>query len=90
MVNDGAKNVLVNRGKSLLAAGIVGCDGTFGVGDLVDVVDERSSRIARGVTNYASEEIAQIKGKRSTEIEKILGHKDFDEGIHRDNMVMGV
>ena len=88
IVNEGAKKVLVGRGKSLLAAGIVGCEGVFEVGDLISVVDEDSCQIARGLTNYAASEIALIRGKRSSEIEKILGRKDYDEVIHRDNMVL--
>lgn len=90
VVNDGAKKMLAERGKSLLAAGIVGCSGSFEVGDLVSVVDEESRQVARGLVNYAAGEIKLIKGKRSGEIEKILGHKDFDEVIHRDNLVLGV
>jgi glutamate 5-kinase len=90
VVNEGARKVLSERGKSLLAAGIVRCEGSFNVGDLVAVVDESSRHVARGLTNYASSEINLIRGKRSTEIEKILGYKDFDEVIHRDNLVLGV
>ena len=89
-VNEGARNMLVERGKSLLAAGIVGCEGSFAVGDLVEVVDEDSRHLARGLANYAAAEVKLIQGKRSTEIEKILGYKDFDEVIHRDNLVLGV
>jgi glutamate 5-kinase len=89
-VNEGARKMLVERGKSLLAAGITNCDGSFDIGELVCVFDESSNRIARGLTNYSSSELALIKGKRSSEIEKILGHKDFDEVIHRDNLVLGV
>ena len=90
VVNEGARKMLSERGKSLLAAGIVGCEGSFNVGDLVSVVDESSKQVARGLTNYSSSEIKLIQGKRSTEIEKILGYKDFDEVIHRDNLVLGV
>ncbi|MCE5313957.1 MAG: glutamate 5-kinase [Armatimonadota bacterium] len=90
IVNDGARKMLVECGKSLLSAGILGCKGRFEVGDLVAVLDESSNRIARGLTNYNSDELALIKGKRSSEIEAILGHKDFDEVIHRDNLVMGI
>lgn len=90
VINDGARSMVAGRGKSLLAAGIVGCEGTFDVGDLVAVMDEANHQIARGLTNYASAEIKLIKGKRSGEIERILGHKDFDEVIHRDNLVLGV
>ncbi len=89
-VNEGAKKSLIGRGTSLLAAGITGCEGGFDVGDLVSVVDEDSCRIARGLTNYAASEIQLIRGKRSSEIPKILGRKDYDEVIHRDNMVLGV
>ncbi len=90
IVNDGAKTALVKQGKSLLSVGVTGCTGAFEVGDLVSVVDEAGTKIARGLANYSCEEIDLIRGKRSEEIEAILGHKDFDEVIHRDNLVLGV
>lgn len=90
VVNEGAKRMLVEQGKSLLSAGIVGCEGSFEVGDLVAIVDENGEQIGRGFTNYSAQEVRLIQGKRSSEIEKILGHKDFDEVIHRDNLVLGV
>lgn len=89
VINEGAEKMLTERGKSLLAAGIVACGGPFQVGDLVAVVSENRDEIARGLTNYGSAEIELIRGKRSSEIEKILGYKDFDEVIHRDNLVLG-
>jgi glutamate 5-kinase len=90
VINEGARKMLAERGKSLLAAGIVGCEGGFDVGDLVGVVDEGHVQIARGLTNYAASELALIRGKHSDEIEQVLGYKDFDEVIHRDNLVLGV
>lgn len=90
VINEGARKMLVEKGKSLLSAGITACDGDFNEGDLVSVVDENGSEIARGLTNYNSSEIDQIKGIRSSEIEKVLGYKEYDEVIHRDNMVLGV
>ncbi len=90
IINEGAKKMLCDRGKSLLAAGIVACRGEFEVGDLVAIVDEKGDQIGRGFVNYSSQEIELIRGKRSSEIEKILGHKDFDEVVHRDNLVLGV
>lgn len=90
VVNEGARRVLTESGKSLLAVGIVGCEGTFDVGDLVAVIDESSRMIARGITNYAAGDLKLIKGKQSSEIEGILGYKDYDEVIHRDNLVLGV
>ncbi|NLN77567.1 MAG: glutamate 5-kinase [Armatimonadetes bacterium] len=90
IINEGAREMLISRGKSLLAAGIVGCEGVFEIGDLVAVIDEHHNQIARGLTNYAAAELTLIRGKHSDEIETILGYKDFDEVIHRDNLVLGV
>jgi glutamate 5-kinase len=87
-VNEGAKKMILERGKSLLAAGITGVAGSFASGDMVDVLDKDGNQIARGFVNYNAEEIEKIKGKKSSEIEPILGHKDFDEVIHRDNMAL--
>lgn len=89
-VNDGAKKMVVENGKSLLPAGIVDVTGAFKSGDLVAVADEGGIRLARGFANYGSSEIRQIKGRKTSEIEEILGYKDFDEVIHRDNLVLGV
>lgn len=90
VVNVGARDMLVGKGKSLLSAGIVGCEGDFHEGDMVSVVDERGMQIAKGLINYSHSEVSQIMGKRSSEISKILGYKEYDEVIHRDNMVLGV
>jgi len=90
VVNEGAREMLVNKGKSLLAAGIVDVQGNFEAGDLVAIEGEDNARFGRGFVNYSAAETRLIEGKRSGEIEGILGHKDFDEVVHRDNMVMGV
>ncbi len=90
VINDGAMQMLLKSGKSLLPAGVVDIDGSFKIGDLIAIADESRREIARGLTNYSSIEIAQIKGKRSSEIELLLGYKDYDEVIHRDNMVLGM
>ena len=89
-VNDGAREKILDGGKSLLAAGITGLQGSFSGGDLVRVLDGRGNQFARGLVNYSADEIEKIKGKRSSDIEAILGYKDFDEVIHRDNLVLGV
>jgi len=89
-VNEGAKRMITEGGKSLLPAGIVDVAGSFSAGDLVAVADERAHRLARGFANYSASEIRRIKGLKTSEIESVLGHKDFDEVIHRDNLVLGV
>jgi len=87
-VDDGAAAVLRRGGKSLLATGVIGVEGDFARGDIVDVVDAKDRRIARGKTNYASGELEKIKGLRTAQIRQVLGARPFDEVIHCDNMVL--
>ncbi|MHB0999952.1 MAG: glutamate 5-kinase [Armatimonadota bacterium] len=87
-VNDGAKQMITSRGKSVLAAGITSVDGSFQSGDMVKILDKDGNHFARGFVNYNAGEIDRIKGRQSTEIEEILGYKDFDEVVHRDNLVL--
>jgi glutamate 5-kinase len=87
-IDDGARNALMNKGTSLLAAGIVSVDGDFEIGDAVSIMDGNGKDIARGLVNYRRSDLDRIKGKRSGEIEGILGSKDFDEVVHRDNLVI--
>src|SRR5690606_11513229 len=89
-VDGGARKALVEGGKSLLAAGIVGVSGQFEEGDVVQVLDEDGRELARGLVNYGAEELARIQGRSTQEIHKILGYKYFDEVIHRDNLVLSV
>lgn len=85
-VDHGAELALLKRGKSLLASGVLAVEGEFDRGTVIGVVDTESREIARGLTNYSSSEIRQIAGHKSGDIEKILGAKDYDEVIHRDNL----
>jgi len=87
-VDDGAAAALRRGGKSLLASGITAVEGEFARGDVVDVLDAKDIRIARGKTNYASDELNRIKGLRTAHIAQVLGEKPFDEVIHRDNLVL--
>ncbi|MFZ3065214.1 MAG: glutamate 5-kinase [Nitrospirota bacterium] len=88
ILDDGAKNALLKKGKSLLSSGITGIEGNFDSGDAVSCVSPNGKEIAKGIVNYSSEEIKRIKGLKTTEIEKVLGYKYFDEVIHRDNLVI--
>ncbi len=87
-VNDGAKAMIIGKGKSILAAGIIDVAGNFSCGDMVAITDIDGNKFARGFVNYNADEINKIKGRHSSEIEDILGHKDFDEVIHRDNLAL--
>lgn len=88
IVDDGAAAALAKRNCSLLATGITEVTGNFGKGDVVVVRDLRGRELARGLINYSAAEARQIKGHRSTQFEKLLGRRAYDEVIHRDNMVV--
>ncbi|MEC4685476.1 MAG: glutamate 5-kinase [Nitrospirota bacterium] len=88
MVDDGAKDAILSRGKSLLPSGIISIEGSFKAGDAVYCTDTGGNRFAKGLTNYSSEEVGKLKGLRTSEIEKTLGYRYSDEVIHRDNLVL--
>ncbi len=88
VMDDGAAGAIMKSGKSLLPSGIVRVEGSFDTGDAVYCVDSRGTRIAKGIVNYSSQDTDRIKGKRTAEIEKVLGYKYSDEVIHRDNLVL--
>jgi glutamate 5-kinase len=88
VVDEGAVRPLCEGGKSLLAAGIRQVRGDFLGGAAVRVVGPGEVVLGVGLTNYSAEELAAIKGLRSQEIESRLGYKDYDEVIHRDNLVV--
>jgi glutamate 5-kinase len=87
-VDDGGREALVNKGKSLLPGGIVRIEGAFKIGDCVTCVDIKGSAFARGLVKYSSAELDRIKGLKTSQIESVLGHKDYDEVIHRDDLVI--
>lgn len=89
VVDDGCVLAMKKTGGcSLLPAGIFGITGEFEAGNTVSVVDANGHELARGLTNYSSEELAVIKGAKTADIEKLLGHKNYDEVIHRDDLVI--
>lgn len=88
VVDDGAAAALVKAGKSLLPIGVTRVEGSFRKGDLIAVTDLQGREIARGLSNYGADELSRIRGRRSREIEAVLGYKACDEVIHRDNLVI--
>jgi glutamate 5-kinase len=87
-IDEGARVAVAEKGKSLLPAGIQKVTGAFKQGDMVDLKSETGRTVARGLTNYSSDELEKIMGCRTSEIGDRLGQKEFDEVIHRDNMVL--
>jgi glutamate 5-kinase len=88
VVDDGAKNALLKKNKSLLPSGILEVHGEFKTNDTISVRSESNFEIARGVSGFSSTDLIKIKGRNTDEIEKILGHKLRDEVIHKDNLVL--
>ena len=87
IVDDGAAAAL-RRGKSLLPAGVVDVAGNFERGDCVIIRTGSGAEAGRGLSAYASADIARITGHKSGEIEAILGYRGRDEIIHRDDLVV--
>jgi glutamate 5-kinase len=88
VVDDGAARALVERGRSLLPAGIVAVQGEFGIGDVVACVDRQGRELARGLAGYTAKDVARIKGLSTRQIAPVLGYSNGDEVIHRDDLVL--
>jgi glutamate 5-kinase len=89
-IDAGARTAVTRRGKSLLASGIVGVQGEFTVGAPVEFQAPGGAAVGVGLVNYGAADIRRIMGLRSQHISQVLGHKPYDEVIHRDNLVIMV
>jgi glutamate 5-kinase len=87
-IDEGAVRALVDRGRSLLPAGILRVEGDFEIGDSVACVDGRGVEIARGLAVYSSADIDRLAGLPTKEIARVLGYTNGDEIIHRDDLVL--
>ena len=87
MIDAGALQAL-QEGKSLLPAGVVATRGHFDRGDTVSVVGPDGCEFARGICAYSDGDAARILGRRSSEIESLLGFRGRDEMIHRDDLAI--
>ena len=88
VVNSGAKKALVEKEKSLLPIGVVDVVHEFNKGDVISIVDEDDNEFARGIVNYDSEACRKVIGSHSDDIIKILGFKNYDAIITRDNITI--
>jgi glutamate 5-kinase len=87
-VDNGCVQALLKGGSSLLAAGITAVEGDFEMGNTISIVSASGRELARGITNYSSDDVSKIKGAHTHEICDLLGSKPFDEIVHRDNLVL--
>ncbi|MBQ8459306.1 glutamate 5-kinase [bacterium] len=88
VVNDGAKQALIEEMKSLLPIGVVKVINNFQKGDVISIVDENSQEFARGIVNYDSDSCKKLVGSHSDNIVDILGFKNYDAIITRDNITI--
>ncbi len=87
-LDNGAVNAILKSGKSLLAAGITEVEGEFQSQDAVQICAADGREIARGIVNYNSSELQQIRGYHSEDIPHILGYMGAETVVHRDNLVL--
>lgn len=87
IVDAGCEQALA-AGSSLLAAGIKQVEGEFEQGKTIRILSLSGREIARGLANYNAEETRRIMGLHTNEIAEVLGHKPYDEVVHRDNMTL--
>lgn len=88
IVDAGAHAALRTRKVSLLPRGLLSVKGNFKRGAVVELQTQDSRVFGRGVTRYSSEELGQLAGKKTGEIQTILGYKYHDEAVHRNDMVL--
>ena len=87
-LDQGAVDALTKRGKSLLASGIVTVTGSFEAGDPISCLDPDGKEFAKGLVNCSSDTLMKIKGLKTAEIQQRLGPQEYEEVIHRDNLVI--
>ncbi|WP_448585792.1 glutamate 5-kinase [Thermaurantiacus sp.] len=85
---DAGAAAALRAGKSLLAAGVLAAEGAFARGDAVDVAEADAPPFARGLVAYTAEEVSRIRGRKTSEIEALLGYAPRSAVIHRDQMVI--
>jgi len=88
VVDEGAQKAVTERKKSLLPTGVTDVLGQFKKGDLIRVMDKDRAEIARGLTQYSSADVKKIMGKKTGEIESVLGQMLYEEIVHRDYMFL--
>ncbi|WP_444945747.1 glutamate 5-kinase [Microbulbifer sp. VTAC004] len=88
VLDSGAEKALCESGGSLLAVGVTEVEGRFQRGDLVSCRSGEGREVARGLVNYDSSESARILGRASEKFVELLGYRDDDELIHRDNLIL--
>jgi glutamate 5-kinase len=88
VLDPGAVTAVVERRMSLLPAGITAVEGAFDAGDPVDLCDQKGSAVARGLINYAAQELPGLLGRSTRDLARELGPAYEREVVHRDDLVL--
>lgn len=88
LVDDGARKVLLEGGKSLLPAGVTGVRGDFVPGEMVSIADQKGRVFARGIARWSSGQVDRCRGKRTDEVRGILGEGTPAVVVHRDDLTI--
>ena len=89
VVDRGAERAILEQGRSLLPAGVKGIRGAFAMGSVISILDEDGREVARGLSNFSSDDLEKIRGMNTKRIPEVLGVEAyFDEVVHRDNLVI--
>jgi glutamate 5-kinase len=84
----GAAKAVESQGRSLLAIGVIGVEGSFVKGDVVSLCDATAREFGRGLSNYSAAQMAIIAGQPTDRIAELLGQCPYEEVVHRDNLVV--
>ena len=87
-LDPGAVRAVVERGASLLAAGVTHVEGAFVAGDPVDLTDPDGGVVARGLVNFDADELPALLGRSTPDLARELGAAYDREVVHRDDLVL--
>lgn len=88
VIDDGAVRALVERGASLLPAGIVGVTGSFQQGAPIEITDRRGRPVARGLVSYGSDDLPRLLGRSTRWLAEVFGPEHAREVVHRDHLTL--
>lgn len=88
VIDAGAVKALMKNGRSLLPAGIIQVNGPFGRGDTISIHDSQQKELARGIVRYSSQDLEQLQGCQSQDIEAHLGYAYGPVAVHRNDLIL--
>ena len=78
----------MEKGKSLLPAGLLKVKGNFEFGNALTLIDGEGKEIGRGLVNYSARDLEKIKGMKTSAVRSLMGESYYEEVIHRDDLVI--